>query len=146
MEEGEEDLAKEELKSVDHLIYVTLKYTRTADIIRNIIGKFILVLDHETEKYYQFQFEKGKEKEIPSLPLMRIKKLEATHPKDPKIKDLTDFYIHLKQIYNAEYRSKEEYRKNVTLVTKDQEINIAKLRDYLENTRGFVEYLNEQLK
>jgi len=146
MEEGDEDLAKEELKRVDHLIYVTLKYTRTADIIRTIVGKFILVLDHETKKFYEIQFEKGKEKEVPALPLMRIKKLEATYPKDPKIKDLTDFYIHLKLIYNAEYRSKEEYRKNVTLVTKDQEINIAKLRDYLENTKNFVEYLDEQLK
>jgi hypothetical protein len=142
----EEDLAKEELKRVDHLIYVTLKYTRTADIIRTIIGKFILVLDHQTERYYTFQFEKGKEKEIPTIPLMRIKKLESKFQKDQKIKDLTDFYIHLKQIYNADYKSKEEYRKNVTLVTKENEINIAKLRDYLENTRDFVDYLDKQLQ
>ncbi len=140
----DENLARDELKRVDHLIYVTLKYTRTADIIRTIISKFILILDHQTQKYYELKFENGKEKEIPAIPLMRIKKLEITFPKDQKIKDLTDFYVHLKQIYNADYRSKEEYRKNVTLVTKDNEINIAKLREYLENVREFVEYLDKQ--
>ena len=68
----EEDLAKEELKRIDHLIFVTLKYTRTADIIRTIIGKFILTLDHQTEKYYLIQLEKGKVKDIPPVPLMRM--------------------------------------------------------------------------
>src|SRR3989339_403517 len=118
----DEEPAREELKRIDHLIFVTLKYTRTVDIIRTIIGKFILTLDHQTEKYYSMQLEKGKIKEIPRVPLMRMKKLEQIHIKDTKIKDMVDFYVQLKAIYNADFKAKEEYRKNVTLVTKGKEI------------------------
>ena len=32
-----EDNAKQELKRADHLLYVTLKYTRTVDVIKNTI-------------------------------------------------------------------------------------------------------------
>lgn len=142
----EETLAYEELKRIDHLIFVTLKYTRTADIIRTIVGKFILALDLETEKFYEIRFEDKKIKSIPPVPLMRMKNLETLYPKDEKMKDAIDFYVHLKSIFNAEYKSKEEYRKNVTLVTKGGEINIAMLKEYLEKTRNCVNYIDEQVK
>jgi len=143
---NEEDLAKEELKRIDHLIFVTLKYTRTVDIIRTIIGKFILTLDHQVTRYYDMQFEKNKIKEIPPVPLMRMKKLEQLHAKDQKVKDLIDFYVHLKSIYNAEFKAKEEYRKNVTLVTKGKEINIPMLKEYVDTIKEYVTYLEELSK
>ena len=142
----DEEPAREELKRIDHLIFVTLKYTRTADIIRTIIGKFIITLDHQTEKYYTLQLEKGKVKEISPIPLMRMKKLEHIHSKDPKVKDMVDFYILLKLIYNADFKTKEEYRKNVTLVTKDKEINIAMLKDYVNIVKYYVNYIDELTK
>ncbi len=142
----EMDPAREELKRIDHLIFVTLKYTRTADIIRTIIGKFILTLDHQTEKYYTLQYEIGKVKDIPPVPLMRMKKLEQIHAKDDKIKDMVDFYVQLKAIFNAEFKAKEEYRKNVTLVTKGKEINIAMLKEYVESIKDYVNYMDELVK
>ena len=33
--------AFEELKRVDHLIYVSLKYTRTTDVLKNVIDRMI---------------------------------------------------------------------------------------------------------
>lgn len=142
----EEDQAREELKRIDHLIFVTLKYTRTVDIIRTIIGKFILTLDHQTEKFYELQLEKGKIQEIPPVPLMRMKKLESIYPKENKVKDMIDFYVQLKAIYNAEFKAKEEYRKNVTLVTKGKEINIAMLKEYVDITKEYVNYMDELVK
>ena len=139
----DENLAYEELKRIDHLIFVTLKYTRTADIIRTIVGKFILALDFETEKFYEIKFEKKEVRSIPPVPLMRMKNLEPLYPKDEKMKEIIDFYVHLKSIYNAEYKSKEEYRKNVTLVTKGNEINISMLKEYLEKIRNSVNYIDE---
>lgn len=146
MEEDEQDQAREELKRIDHLIFVTLKYTRTADIIRTIVGKFILALDYETEKFYELKFERKEIKSIPPVPLMRMKNLEQLYSKDQKVKDVVDFYIYLKSVFNAEYKAKEEYRKNVTLVTKSTEINIAMLKEYMETTRNHVEYLEGILK
>ena len=39
MYEDSEFNADDELKRADHMIYVTLKYTRTADVIQNIIKR-----------------------------------------------------------------------------------------------------------
>ncbi len=33
--------ANEELKRVDHLVYVSLKYTRTVDVILNILNRMV---------------------------------------------------------------------------------------------------------
>ena len=38
--------AKEELKRADHLLYVTLKYTRTADVIKNTIHRLLNAIDY----------------------------------------------------------------------------------------------------
>ena len=37
--------AEKELKRVDHLIYVSLKYTRTVDVFKNIIKRLISTID-----------------------------------------------------------------------------------------------------
>jgi len=145
-EDESDDKARDELKRIDHLLFVTLKYTRTVDIIRTILQKFILTLDHKAEQYHEELFEKGKIKSIPPVPLMRMKNVEKLHPKDKTIKNMVDFYVLLKKITKAEYKAKEEYRKNVTLVTKDGEVNIAALREYVEFTKDYVEYVNELKK
>ena len=52
----------------------------------------------------------------------------------------------LKQTFNSEYRAKEEYRKNVTLVTKDKEINIPMLKEYVQIVNKYVDYLDSLKK
>jgi len=141
MYESDEDLAADELKRIDHLIFVTLKYTRTVDIIRTILQKFVLAIDYKVDQYYDIKFENGKVKTIPIVPLMRIRELEKLHPKDSKVKDMVDFYVFLKRVCNAEYRAREEYRKNVTLVTKEDEVNIAHLREYVEHVKDYIEFI-----
>lgn len=142
----DEDLAEEELKRIDHLIFVTLKYTRTVDIIKTILEKFLLTLDYKIEKWYRVQFDKGKVRDIPTLPLMRLRTLERLQPHDKKVKDLVDFYMMIKKIHVSEYRAKEEYRKNVTLVTKEQEINIPKLKEYVEKTKEYTHYIEKLIQ
>ncbi|MAG77965.1 hypothetical protein CL616_01220 [archaeon] len=138
----EEDNAKGELKRVDHLIYVTLKYTRTVDVIRNIIEKLISTLNHKSNDIFLNLLDNKKVSSVPSVPLVRMKDLEKQFSKDKKVKDIVDFYILLKKIYNADYRAKEEYRKNVTLVTREKEVNIEMLKNYYELTQDYVEHLN----
>tara|TARA_Y100000310_G_C20100877_1_gene542659 strand:- start:97 stop:546 length:450 start_codon:yes stop_codon:yes gene_type:complete len=140
--ESSEDLAKDELKRIDHLIFVTLKYTRTVDVIKTIIGKFIAALDCKIEDYYNNLFEKEKISRIPPVALVRVRKLEDMYPKDKKVKSFVDFYEQLKQIYNADYRAREEYRKNVTMVTKTKDVNIAILKEYVEYVKEYISYID----
>lgn len=137
----EENNAQDELRRIDHLLFVTLKYTRTVDIIRSIVDKFILAISYQTDAVYEHLLETKKIKEIPKVPLVRVRKLEELFPKDKTIKDIIDYYVMLKKILNADYKSKEEYRKNVTLVTEDTEMNIEKLKSYSKVTTEYVNYL-----
>jgi hypothetical protein len=142
----DEDKAISELKRVDHLIYVTLKYTRTVDVIRTIIEKLISTLNHKSEAIFTSLMDNNKVSAVAAVPLVRMKDLEKQYPKDKTVKDIVDFYVLLKRIFNTDYRAKEEYRKNVTLVTRDHEVNIEKLKNYYEITQDYVKYLNEEIK
>ena len=37
--------AREELKRVEHIIYVSLKYTRTVDVLRNALNRLVSLFD-----------------------------------------------------------------------------------------------------
>ena len=37
--------SREELKRVEHIIYVSLKYTRTTDVLRNALLRFVSFFD-----------------------------------------------------------------------------------------------------
>ena len=137
----EENNAQDELRRIDHLLFVTLKYTRTVDIIKSIVEKFVLAINYQTDDIFEHLLENKKIKEIPKVPLVRVRKLEEIYPKDKTIKDIVDYYVMLKKILNAEHRKREEYRKNVTLVTQDTEINIEKLKNYSKVTTEYVNYL-----
>lgn len=135
------DNAVSELRKIEHLVYVTLKYTRTVDIIRDVIKRLIICLDYQIDDILGYLKEKEKIKSVPQTPLQKIKLIEETYLKDKKIKDFVDFYYMLKKAYNSEYKKKEEFRKNVALVTKEVEIGIERLTNLAKQTKGHVEYL-----
>lgn len=138
--------AMDEYKRVDHLIHVTLKYTRTVDIIRNVLSRLISTIDFQVQAVMEWAKRKGKISFIAPVPLVRCKELENIFPKDKEVKDLVDFYCSLRKIVNSDYKKKEEYRKNVALVTKDIEINIETLKKYSLKTKRFITYLESLMK
>ena len=62
-----------ELKRADHLIYVSLKYTRTVDVIKNILERLILCFDSTFDYLVEYLSES---KKIEELPQTRSKKVE----------------------------------------------------------------------
>lgn len=138
--------AMEELKRVDHLIFVTLKYTRTVDIIKNVIERLVTAIDFEVLEVLEYLKEKGKVSSIGNVALVRCRALEALFQKDKTVKDIIDFYYFLRKISQSEYKKKEEYRKNVALVTNDVEIDIDTLKEYAEKTKKYIYYLKEQVR
>ncbi|MBU2590302.1 MAG: hypothetical protein KKA65_01150 [Nanoarchaeota archaeon] len=133
--------AIDELKRVDHLIFVTLKYTRTVDIIRNILQRLVSSLDYQITDVLEYFKLKGKISMLPNVPLVRCKMMEELYPKDKEVKDIIDFYCKLRVIVNSEYKKKEEYRKNVALVTAKAEVDIDKLKLFAEKTKNYIYYL-----
>ncbi len=137
-----ESRALDELKKVDHLVFVTLKYTRTVDIIVGAVERMIATLNFQFEDTLMALREAGKIPEIPAAPVMRTKLLERLFPKDRELKNIIDFYYRLKKISVGEFRKKEEFRKNVALVSKEGEVNIETLKGYVADMKNYINYLD----
>jgi len=138
--------ATDELKRVDHLIFVTLKYTRTVDIIRNVLQRLISALDYQITDVLEHFKLKGKLDVLPTVLLVRSKKMEELFPKNKEVKDIIDFYCKLRVIVNSDYKKKEEYRKNVALVTPKVDVDIEKLKMFAEKTKNYIYYLKELIE
>lgn len=136
MLEDFEDNAEEELKRADHLIYVTLKYTKTVDVIRNTIFRFINAMDYAVLEVLSYL----RVKNISDVPRMRMEQLLE---KLPKVKEYADFYFLLRKIYNTKFDHKEEYRKNVTLLTEEGDVNIETLKEYYTKAKRFVKTMQD---
>ena len=139
----DEHNALDELKKVDHLVFVTLKYTRTVDIIKSALEHMITTLDTQFTNTLDALHSTGKVRDVPPAPVMRVKLLESAFPKDKELKNINDFYFSLKKIVHSEYKKKEEYRKNVALVTPEVEVNIDTLKEYVIIMKKYINYLQD---
>ena len=136
--------AKEELKRADHSIYVTLKYTKTADVIKNIIKRLIVAFDFAMEDLIEFLKAKKKMKVVSTS---KRAKAEEIMRKIPKVKDHMQTYLVLRKIDVAPFTKREEYRKHVTLIAKIslkevREVNIDTLRHFFVKTGEFIELVD----
>ena len=87
------DDAREELKRVDHLIFVSLKYTRTVDVILNVVQRMIDAYDFAIDALLKYAQEKGLiEGQIPTNPLARCEMVISTFH-DQVIKDNINLYL-----------------------------------------------------
>lgn len=139
--------AREEIKRADHLVYVTLKYTRTCDVIKSIIKRLISAFDYAILELHEFLIEKKKIREIPASKKERLNLVLKNFKED--IDDYIKLYELLKLIDNAEYSKKEEYRKHVALVAHlakgDLEVDIPKVTEYFDATKQFVAIVNSYI-
>jgi hypothetical protein len=141
-----------ELKRVDHLMYVTLKYTRTVDVMKNIIAKLISAMDHaiiDSLTYYQ---TKERIKDIPATPISRAELFKKTVrcKEREKFLEYIELYFFLKMVDKAEFTKKSEFRKDVTLtVMQDDEVFEIKTPDlmtYFDKVKDFVRLVEEYCK
>ena len=141
----EEDNARNQLTRADHLIFVTLKYTRTVDIIKSIVKRLLKAFDYINLEFLEFLKKQGKGDEVPTIPKLRCEILLKIFPNDEGIKDYVDFYNLLRKIDKAEYTKKEEYRKNVTLVTEYCDVNIETVHQFYDKVVDFYRYVQRYM-
>lgn len=140
------DKAKEELKRVDHLIYVSLKYTRTCDVFKSIIERMINAIDFMIEA----MLKKAKdEKKVDSIPQQPIAKclLCADKTSHPELKEMCEFYLLLKKIDKTEFCRSKEFRRHVTMTVvldgKNVEVNIDNITEYYKKIRSYYEKIRK---
>jgi len=139
--------AREELKRLEHIIYVTLKYTRTVDVIRNALARLISTFDFIIEAFLEDAKEKNLLVNIPKSPSLKSALVTETYPEDKTLLKLITFYAFLRDTLNAKYKKREEYRRHVTMVVqfgkKTVEIDIDNLETCEKIAYQFYDYAQE---
>lgn len=140
------DEAIQELKRVDHLFWVSLKYTRTVDVIKHVIERLINCIGFGLEALLKYAKEKKLIANIPTNAGLRCDLLKKTFPDNAELIDYINFYLRLRKLDKAEYKKREEFRRHVAMIaTIDKgelvEVNIDILKEYYEKTRNFIVFV-----
>ncbi len=136
--------AREELKRLEHIIYVSLKYTRTVDVILNALNRMVGTYDLIIEAFLEKAREEGRIENLPKSPALRAKKAGELFENDTQLQKYLLFYTFLKTILNLPHQKREEYRRHVSLVvTMDNstaEIKIDNLTNAEKYVHAFLNY------
>lgn len=137
--------AEEELKRVDHLIYVSLKYTRTVDVLKNVVDRLLSTFDAIMDVVLEKAVEQNKLAEVPAAPLQKCDELRKLYPNDEKIRDYMEFYTLLRKFKKCEFTSINEYRRHVAMIAHldegDVELSIDIITEYYKRAKRFLEYV-----
>src|SRR3989344_912618 len=107
-------LAIQELKRADHSIAVSLKYTRTVDVIKSIIERLINTVGFAIDALLFYAKQQKRIQEVPELLRAKVEQVRSVYSEDRSITDFCDFYLALRQISKAKFDSAQEYRRHVT--------------------------------
>lgn len=149
MIQGLED-AKEELKRVDHQIWVSLKYTRTVDVLLNIINRMIDGYDFLLEALLKLAVKEGKIPTIPPSPIEKGNVLKEIYKEDELIVDNVKLYFLLRKLFRSNPVRENEYRRNVTMRTvvegREEIVNIDIITEYYHFMMAFYKQVAELIK
>lgn len=128
--------------SADHLLYVSLKYTKTCDVIMNLILRWTKMIETSLEKILEHAKKKKKISSIPTNPVGVIKEIRELFKKDKEFLEVIDLYEMFKKIRELKTERIGEFRKNVTLRIfyrgKEIEVNLEKLKEYAALLEKFI--------
>ena len=131
--------------SADHLLYSSLKYTKTTDVILNLLFRWRSLIDEGIERILEKAKKMKKIKSIPTAPKLRIEKvIEMSKGKENVLKTI-DLYKFLRQTEAAEKIRENEFRKNVALrvmyMGDWRVVDLEKLKEFNVIMENFVNYL-----
>lgn len=141
----------DELKRADHLFYVSLKYTRTVDMIRHVIERLISTNECAIEALLHYAKGKKLITEVPTTSAQRAELLKKVYPNDTYAQESLNMLALFLKLRRAKYTPREEYRRHVTMIaTLDSkeivEIKIDNLGEYYHKTKGFVDYIHNLIQ
>jgi hypothetical protein len=136
-----EEIIKEKI-SADHLLYVSLKYTKTCDVIVNLIRRWEKMITTSINSLLEHAKKKKKIKSVPTNPVKQREDIRKIFKKDENFLKTIDSYEMFRKIDELRCERIGEFRKNVNLKVfyKGEEINIdlEKLKEYSEMLEKFI--------
>lgn len=137
-----EEILKEKT-SADHLLYVSLKYTKTCDVILNLIARWKSMIEMCFDVLLIDAKKKKKISSLPDSPKQRLEFIKKYFQKNIAIQETIPVYIFFKRIPELNKKREGEFRKNVNLKITDVnnkiiEINMEKLKEYYDLLERFI--------
>lgn len=136
-----EEIIQEKI-SADHLLYVSLKYTKTCDVIVNLILRWTKMIETAIKQILIHAKKKKKIKTIPTNPLGEIEEVRKLFKKDKEFLEVIDTYEMFRKIRELRKERIGEFRKNVTLRVfyqgKEININLEQLKIYAAQLEKFI--------
>ena len=135
--------------SADHLLYVSLKYTKTSEVIINLVLRWTIMIEYGFEDLLKQAKKKKLIKSIPGSPKPKLDLIREVFKKEKIIIDTLNLYEMFRRIETLKKESEGEFRKNVALKVnyrgEDIRINLELLKEYSIILEKFINYLKQFL-
>jgi len=132
--------AKKEIRRIDHLIYVSLKYTRTVDVLISVLKRFISCIDFLMEVRFLKAIEDKQIEEIPASPISKANDMKKLFT-DKSTIHIMNNYILFRKLLRSKYTKRNEYRRYVTMTVNDNgtihEVDIDKVVEYFDEIKDY---------
>lgn len=142
--------AQQEIKRADHLIYVSLKYTRTVDVLKSIVERLINAVDAGLDALLISAKLDKRIPEVPKLPRLKIESVRTLYKENAPLLHYLEFYLLLRKIDKAAFSRAQEYRRHVTMTAavedKKVEITIDIISDYFHKTKEFLSLVEQVIE
>ena len=136
-----EDIIQEKI-SADHLLYVSLKYTKTCDVIMNLLLRWKRMIETAIDRILEHAKKKKKISSISTNPLGKIEQIKKLFKKDKNFQEVLKLYEMFRKLRELRTERIGEFRKNVTLTIfyqgKEIGVNLEKLKEYAEMLEKFI--------
>jgi len=143
-----EKIIKEKI-SADHLLYVSLKYTKTCDVILNLLKRWTVMISDSIDALLEQLKKKKKIKSIPIAPRQKVELVKVNLKKSPEVMKAVELYEFFKKIDNLRTIRESEFRKDVRLKIYDNNtetvVNLDKLKEYASILESFISYVKQFL-
>ena len=136
-----------EFKKAEHLLFVSLKYTKTGDVIRNVLDRWNSTIELSIDRLLERAKKKKKIKVVPVPPVAKAELLLKLH-KETFIKEIVKLYLFFRRLDSLEKTSQSEFRKRVALKIIDNGrevlVDMDKLFEWREKVENFLEFVREK--
>ena len=131
--------ADQELKRIDHLIFVSLKYTRTVDVFKSIIGRLVNTGSYLMQALLDYAKENGFIDAYPDNSALQAELIKGLYSSCKPIMDMVDSHKFFRRLNRAEYEKSNEFRRHVTMTVFDgdvtHEIKMDNLTQYYKDLK-----------
>jgi len=136
-----EEIIQEKI-SADHLLYVSLKYTKTCDVILNLLLRWRKMIETSINEILKHAKKKKKIPSVSSNVVGKVEQIRKLFKKNKDFLEVIEMYEMLRKVEDLRKERIGEFRKNVTLKIfyrgKEINVNLEQLKIYAELLEKFI--------